>query len=227
MFDFEHSKSITKKWYIMFPRKALDMVILSILNNNPDGLTGYSIVKAMKEKFGTIGAPSPGTIYPRLKKLLVMGDIVGKDEEFKISSQGKQKLTQNIPGIIDNSREFMPMLYSILMRSLPYVERLNYLPDLSGFFEHPGHAHHRNFLDDSIFPEECQCTSDLSESLGRLQAIKDRLLRAKQEIQERLSARLQAIDDKIQFIDERIKECQAEKESRVKIPIEDGDSKTE
>jgi DNA-binding PadR family transcriptional regulator len=181
----------------------------------------------MKEKFGLIRAPSPGTIYPRLRKLLFTGDITGKDEEYKISPQGKQKLTQNVPDIIDNSLEFMPMLYKILMRPLPFGERMNYLSNISCFSEHSGHAPHRNFLDDSIFPEECQCTSDFSESIGRLQAIKDRLLRAKQEIQERLSTRLQAIDEKIQFIDEKIKECQVEKENRVKIPIEDGDSKTE
>lgn len=211
----------------MFPRKALDMVILSILNDNPNGLTGYSIVKEMKEKFGPIRAPSPGTIYPRLRKLLITGDITEKDDEYKISSQGQQKLTQNIPEIIDNSLEFMPMLYKTLMRPLPFGDRLNYLSNLSYFSEHSGHGPHKNFLDDSLFPEECQCTSDFSESIERLQRIKDRLLRAKQEIQERLNSRLQAIDEKIQVIDERIKQCQEEKESRVKIPIEDGDSKTE
>jgi len=210
----------------MFPRKALGLIILSILNDKPDGLNGYSIVKKMKEKFGPIAAPSPGTIYPRLGKLLEKGYIIEKDDVFQITDEGKQRVTKYIPDVIDTSLEFMPLLYRELIRPLPRDERLNYLPNLPFFPRHPGFPP-PNFLDALLFPEECQCTPDLSESMPRLQKIKDHLLKAKEEIQRRTDDQLKAIDEKIQLIDKQIKACQEEKATRVKIPIEDGDTHPE
>jgi DNA-binding PadR family transcriptional regulator len=222
MFDFEYSKSIMKKWYTMFPHKALAMVILSILNDNPDGLNGYSIVKKMKEKFGPIATPSPGTIYPRLGRLLEKGYITEKDDIYRITPDGQQKVTEHIPEVI-TSLKFMPSLYRELMRPLSRDKRMNYFPNLPFFAMHSGFSP----LDALFFPEECQCTSDLSESVSRLQEIKEALLMAKTEIQKRTDDQLKAIDDQIQQIDVKIKECREEKESRVKIPIEDGDAKPE
>lgn len=208
----------------MFPRKALGLIILSILNDNPDGLNGYSIVKKMKEKFGPVATPSPGTIYPRLGKLLFKGYIIEKDDVYKITDQGKERVTQHIPDVIDSSLEFMPLLYRELMRPLSRDERLSYLPNLPFFPKHPGFPPPRDFLDALLFPEECQCTPDLTESIPRLEKIKDHLLKAKEEIQKRTDDQLKAIDEKIQLIDKQIKQCREEKETRVKIRIEDGDT---
>ena len=98
----------------MFPRKALCMVILSILNENTEGLTGYAIVKAIKNKFGSTRALSPGTIYPRLRKLRRHGDIFEEGNLYVISEQGKSKLTATIPEIMEKSFEFMPRLFHTL-----------------------------------------------------------------------------------------------------------------
>lgn len=203
----------------MFPRrKALDMIILSILDNKTEGLTGYSIVKEMKKRFGPMRAPSPGTIYPRLERLKKKGIIVEKGNSYVISAKGKEKLTQTIPEVIDKSLQFMPMLYKVLMPPLPFRKRMNYFSDMCGC------TPQIHLLDETLFPD---LTPGLSKSIERLQEIKDRLIRAKQEIQERLNAELKGIDEKIELIDEKIKECQEEKKSRVKIPVEDGDLKDE
>lgn len=201
----------------MFPRrKALNLIILSILNDNDEGLTGYSIVKQMKTKFGPNRVPSPGTIYPRLEKLKHRGLIVEEGNTFKISSKGKEKLTQNIPEILDGSFEFMPMFYRTLMRPLPFRKRVHYLPDMACFSSHRGFTHQPDVFDSS-FP-------DISDSIPRLKDMKERLIEVKKEIEKRMKAELVAIDEKINRIDERIKE---EKASRVKIPVEDGDAGNE
>lgn len=205
----------------MFPRRALDLVILTILKDHPDGLTGYSIREKMKEKFPDMNVPSAGTIYPRLKRLSRKGDIEEKENLFLISAQGKDKLARNIPDVIEESMDFFPMFYKFLMRPLPFKSRMDYMSRGPPFFGYG--PQHKHIFDESIFPEDFICTADTDESITRLQAIKSRLLKVKTRIQDRLEGELQAIDDKIRMIDEKIKECEEEKANRVKIPVTDGD----
>jgi len=204
----------------MFPRRALAMVILTILKDHPEGLTGYSIREAMKEKFPEMMVPSAGTIYPRLKRLNRKGDIEEKNNLYLISAQGKDKLVRKIPEFINESMDFYPMFYKFLMRTLTFKSRMDYMSRDPPFF---GHGPHKHMFDESIFPEDFNCTADTSESVTRLQAIKTRLLKVKTRIQERLEGELQAIDEKIRMIDEKIQQCEEDKASRVKISVTDGD----
>ena len=103
----------------MFPRKTLDMIVLSILNETSEGLTGYSIVKEIKNEFGDERAPSPGTIYPRLNKLKFKGDIIEKGNLFFISPKGIRKLTRGIPDIID----FVPKLFKTILNPIAELKK--------------------------------------------------------------------------------------------------------
>ncbi len=194
----------------MFPRRALDMVILSILDEKEEGLTGYSIVKEMKKRFGPMRVPSPGTIYPRLSKLNRKGDITEKGKLYIISERGKEKLGKNIPDILEKSMNFYPMLHNVLMRPLPFKSRMHYI------------SHGPPSLGRATF-EELVNVVDLTESIPELEKIKKSLIRAKKRIQERMEARLKMIDEKIQIVDKKINQCEEEKASRIKIPVEDGD----
>ena len=194
----------------MFPRRALDMVILSILNESEEGLTGYSIVKEMKKRFGPMRVPSPGTIYPRLSKLNRKGDITEKGNLYIISERGKEKLGKVIPDILEKSMNFYPMLHNVLMRPLPFNSRMHYI------------SHRSSSIGRANF-EELINIIDLTESIPELETIKESLLRAKERIQERLTARLKMIDEKIQVVDKKLKQCEEEKAGRIKIPVEDGD----
>ncbi len=55
--------------------KTLDLLIISLLSQQSTPMTGYSIVKAIGKQFHPLTTiPSPGTIYPRLKKMEINGD---------------------------------------------------------------------------------------------------------------------------------------------------------
>ena len=201
----------------MFPRKALDLIILGILNEHKDGLTGYSLIKEMQMRFGPIRRFSPGTIYPKLKRLRHRGLIVDEGKIFKISAEGKQKLDQNVPEVIDNSIKFMPTFYRELMRPLTFQKRMNYFHNMTHFCDPSDCSPLRTFFDDSELPE----------SITDLKHIRKRLEKAKQEIRDRLKVELNMLDEKIAVIDKKITESQEEKASYTEIPVEDGDLNTE
>ena len=202
----------------MFPRKALDLIILSILNDNPDGLTGYSLVMKIKEFF-PITNVSPGTIYPKLKKLSDASDIKEHDKIYQITNQGKQRLQESTPKIIDDTLSFMPKLYKILIGTLPFNKRMNYMSDIPSCFNFgAGHEY-----DDAIFSKESVCTSNISGSLKELTAIKEKLEETKIRIQKQTKHRLQHINKRLKTIQQKIDECNQEKEQWTRIPIMEDD----
>ncbi len=95
----------------MFRGKALDAIILSILNSHPDGYTGYALVKEIARIFHPMNTPGTGTIYPRLKNLAERGDIQETDKYYTILDQGRQKINQNLHNILERSLEFLPTFY--------------------------------------------------------------------------------------------------------------------
>ncbi|MHA1745185.1 MAG: PadR family transcriptional regulator [Promethearchaeota archaeon] len=95
----------------MFRGKALDAIILSILNSHPEGFTGYALVKEIARIFHPMNTPGTGTIYPRLKSLLATGDIQESNKCYMILDQGKQKINQNLHDFLGKSLEFLPTFY--------------------------------------------------------------------------------------------------------------------
>jgi DNA-binding PadR family transcriptional regulator len=186
----------------MFPRKTLDLVILSILDKEPDGLTGYELVKQIKHKFGKI---SPGTVYPRLKKNKALGDISDVDEEnhFKITEQGQQKLQANIPNVMNKNLEFFPNLYKILVKSLPIPRQVDYMGFSPNFDIFEDFSHWDDYIKNYGF----------NKSLETLKKLKMRLEKTKNKI-----------EDQIKKVDEKIRSINEEKKEWTKIPISDGDS---
>ncbi|MFX1293949.1 MAG: PadR family transcriptional regulator [Promethearchaeota archaeon] len=208
----------------IFPRKALGLIILSILDEHPEGLTGYAITSEIKERFKPIREVSPGTIYPRLEKLKNKGIIIEEGKIYKISSKGKERLTEKIPEVIRKSLKFMPMLYKSLMRPLPFGHRMNFLSNMGSFFYNLDDSTHKNFFGDLMFPEDLQSKNGLTKSITKLQTIKKRLLHLKTKIKEIRDTELRAIDGKINLIDDKIIKYQNEKEDWKGVKIKDEDS---
>ncbi len=202
----------------MFPKKTVDLIILSILNDNPDGSSGYSLVMKMKKIF-SMAKISPGTIYPKLKKLTDLGDILEENKLYKISSQGKQRLQETTPKIIDDTLEFMPKLYKFLMNKLPFELRMDYFSDIPSCFNFAT----VNDKDETLFSDESVCSSNISNSLRNLKIFRVKLLSSREKTKKRMEARLNSIDSKLKEIDKKIEECLQEKKTWKKIPIEEVD----
>ena len=189
----------------MFPRKTLDLIILSILDEKPEGLTGYALVKDMNHKFGKIMKSSPGTIYPRSNRLKESGDI-SYDKNgnlFKITEQGRERLMEAIPNVMDSNIAIFPKLYKILMRPLSIKHRINYLGCAPNFDVFEDFPRWEKFI-------ETQGFYDSEETLIKL---KTRL----ENTRDKIEKQIKKVDEKIRLIGE-------EKKKWIKIPISDGDS---
>jgi DNA-binding PadR family transcriptional regulator len=196
----------------MIPRRALDLIILSILDQNEQGLTGYALVNKFKEYF-PISNISPGTLYPKLKKLNESGDISENEKIYLITEKGKQRLTQNSPKIIHDSIEFLPKLFKTLMKPLPFFQQLDF-PEFC-------HISDYRLLDDALSSDEFCNISNVSQSIQNLERMRERLEQEKKELSKRFKKQMEYIDKKIELIAKKAKECEDEKRNWTKIKIED------
>ncbi|QEE18008.1 PadR family transcriptional regulator [Promethearchaeum syntrophicum] len=196
----------------MIPRKALDLIILSILEQNPEGLTGYALVNKFKVYF-PISNISPGTLYPKLKKLNESGDISENSKIYTITDQGKQRLTENSPKIIHDSIEFLPKLFKTLIKPLPFLQQL----DFSEFWNFSDYG----FLDDFLSSNEFCSFSNISQSMENLERMKKRLEQEKINLTERFNKQMENLDKQIELIATKTKECENEKRNWTKIKIEE------
>lgn len=199
----------------MFPKKTLDLVLLSILDENPEGMTGYALVREIKQRFNPtfknypkeneeviVVSLSPGTLYPRSRKMIDSGDITLEKESklFQITEQGKRRLTEKIPNLMKYNLKFLPKLFRVLTRPLSN-QHSHYIPDF------------KDYIDNSIFshpvPDE-----DITRNIKELESLKKEMDETKNRTNEI-----------IKKIEERIVELIDQKNTRVKIKIEDGDNK--
>ena len=206
----------------MFPKLSLDLIILSILDEFPDGITGYALVEEFKKRFGKERALSPGTLYPRLNKLKSDSLIEDDGKVWKIKDEGKQRLEKNVPDVLSKSLEFMPMLYKFLMKTMPFPRRMD-------FMCHPMNAgdkvtcnHQPELFDAESIVVDLDLIPDEGKAIPRLEEIKQQLDRTKNAIEKRLRDQIEAIDVLLGTIDEKIQRCNAEKSSWKRIPVEDG-----
>lgn len=199
----------------MFPKKTLDLVLLSILDENPDGMTGYALVREIKSRFNPkiknypkeneeviVVSLSPGTLYPRSRKMIDSGDITLEKETklFQITEQGKRRLTEKIPNLMKYNLKFLPKLFRVLTRPLSN-QHSHYIPDF------------KDYIDNSIFSHSVP-DEDITRNIKELESLKKEMDETKNRTNEI-----------IKKIEERIVELIDQKNTRVKIKIEDGDNK--
>jgi DNA-binding PadR family transcriptional regulator len=158
----------------MFRGKALDAIILSILNTHPDGFTGYALVKEIARIFHPMNTPGTGTIYPRLKKLVDNKDIQeAENKHYKILDQGRQTINKNLHDFLGRSLEFLPTFY-------------------------------RFFSIDSIGASQCSTTVDSLERLNewktRLEQTKVDLKKQFTMMQTNIDTKIAKIEKKIQEV---------------------------
>ncbi len=214
----------------MLPRQSNDLIILAILYEHPSGLSGYSLVKEFKLRFGSKRALSAGTMYPKLKNLKRDGFIDTDEGEklFTITEKGRKELMEKIPGLLESSLDFIPKLYNVLMKTLPFGIRMDYISDFSRFFGCKGQSS-QSLFDESMFAEDVPVEvgitgiTGLDNSIEKLESIKEKLKQTKIRIIESKNQELNLIDEKIKSIDEKIHKCHDEKSNWKKISIDDGD----
>jgi DNA-binding PadR family transcriptional regulator len=198
-------------------------MIMSILDEHPEGLTGYAIIREIQSRFGPMRRISAGTIYPKLERLTGRGDIIEEGNLYKITSQGHERLSQKVPEVIESNIEFMPRFLDNLMHTLPFGHRMNFIRDKDQFFgKHDFYAAMHAF--DDILEKDPQTKTELGEMVSQLQKIKTRLEETKTRVQERVKARLSAIEEKMKFIDAKIERYQNSQENWKSIPVEKDDN---
>jgi DNA-binding PadR family transcriptional regulator len=197
------------------------------LNDSPQGLSAYGLVKEFREHFNTLWTPSAGTIYPLLKRLvkddLLTENIVEDTSIFVINEKGKVKLKENLPDTIQNSLESIPVAIKLLIKALPFPSRIRISAQSPWLFTKPDHC---GGMCDAFNIKEQICNFGQTNAIPRLEDLKTQLNRTKEDIKAWSDKEIQHIDAQIQQIDEQIKKINEEKKKWVKIPVEDGDSES-
>lgn len=206
----------------MFPKLSLDLVILSIMDDFPDGITGYALVEEFKKRFGKERALSPGTLYPRLNKLKVDNLIEDDGKVWKIKKEGKQRLEKNVPDVLSKSLEFMPMLYKFLMKTLPIPRRMDFMCHPTKDGDHVNCSPRPDLFDADSISVDLDRIPDEGRSIPRLEEIQQQLDDMKRSIEKRLQDQIQSIDSLLATLAEKIDRCHEEKSSWKRIPVEEG-----
>jgi len=180
----------------MWPsRQMLDVILLSLVKGEPIGLTAYALVKKLADLFKESASPSPGTIYPRLKKLVDSGDLTQPTENtFQITNKGAQFLAETIPRLFDDTQQFCSILSHSLLQPLPIPTRIQYL--------------HR-FGDSPIDFAEIETNwgiYDANHSIRDLETIKEHLLHLRDRIQSRTNHQLQKIETQIAILEKKLQD---------------------
>ncbi len=79
---------------VHLPKGLLEFYILSLLSTYP--AKGIELIETIRKKTNGMWSPSPGSIYPLLKKLEEEGFIysVSNDNRYVVTEKGKQKLEE-------------------------------------------------------------------------------------------------------------------------------------
>jgi DNA-binding PadR family transcriptional regulator len=84
-----------------FRKGELKLLVLELLQEQPRH--GYDVMRALKDRFGGVYAPSPGTIYPTLELLADLGLVAGVEQEGKrvytITTAGRRALEDQAAAI--------------------------------------------------------------------------------------------------------------------------------
>ena len=195
---------------------GLEILVLSIIKNAEEEISGYEIIQKINEKFGKIWKTSAGTIYPLLHRLNQRNFVESKeiiDENnrqkriYKVTEEGvkelKKVLEDNLPLSIETLGDY---LKTIIGTTLPSQETFD---KLACCFPFPFPESHHMDIDKQDFS---------LENIKRLERIIDRLTVAKM----RLSDRLDELDKRISNYKALQEELTRKREQNMKdIPIVD------
>jgi DNA-binding PadR family transcriptional regulator len=203
---------------VFIARESLDLMILSILDDNPSGMTSYELLVALKEKMKTASASkaiSAGTLYPKLQSLARAG-LISEDPSQKkwvISPEGNERLMTMVPDFLDKSLQFLPGLFRALTKTLSPIMRVKYYSPL---FHDTGHWQPDiDALLENLNPSDTEANI---ETLGAIKAQLDEAL-------EHHRTQMEAIEQLVAKVDEKIQECKELEKKHPKrlIPVEGDD----
>jgi len=113
-FSGHHGKRIT----------GLELLVLSIVKKNNEGITGYDIIQRINHEFGNMWSASPGTIYPLLnrlfeRRLIKVDEVIDKNNRKKkiyfITEKGKMELKQLVKKSLSSNLEVLTRYLKILI----------------------------------------------------------------------------------------------------------------
>jgi DNA-binding PadR family transcriptional regulator len=211
-------------------RQLIDSLILAILGQNPDGLTGYAVMKELEQALHPIPVPGTGTIYPRLDNLLEQGDLAKKGNLYILTDQGQAKISQDIENLLHNSVKNMRIFYKNLLSYLPLHTRSRFatiIPRNFQLFADLDQNGHTEFSKPifNIDSFKCNCTGHkIASSLDDLNLTKQRLIQAKTTIMNNVEREIKAIDAQIEMVEKQIQDLKGQTQSWKKIKITDADA---
>ncbi|MFW9828526.1 MAG: PadR family transcriptional regulator [Candidatus Thorarchaeota archaeon] len=193
---------------------GLDILVLSIIRNQ-ERISGYEISQEINKKFKPMWRASPGTIYPLLNRLDEKGyveseEIIDENNRqkkiYRITIQGEEKLKEILRDNFETSMNTLgDYIRTIVNAWLPHEK------DIKGVM--------------SCFPYHCspiyRKIDENDFSLGNIKRI-ERILNDLAYTKERLSARLNEIDNEINKYKQIIEDLKIKREKNTKsIPIVD------
>ncbi|MHA1675216.1 MAG: PadR family transcriptional regulator [Promethearchaeota archaeon] len=177
--------------------KTLDLLIISLLSQQSTPMTGYSIVKAIEKQFFPLAGPSPGTIYPRLKKMELNGDIQSNsDKSYSITDQGNELLQNSVKEIVDNAFSSWSIIYKSLLNNMSYPRRFKVMDKFGDFYG----------FNAKTIKQCCKFSEDLS--IEDLKTSKKYLEQVKKDIQEKSKKLLDDLDNNLAKLDELLEKKQ-------------------
>ncbi len=211
--------------------QTLDTLILSVIEQNNEGLTGYAVMKELGRLIHPIPVPGTGTIYPRLDHLEKSAFIHKRGNLYEITPQGKTQVEIMIEEIIKTNLKHTRVFFRSLMRQLPFDKRTQYVGKFPGNFnffsslseEKGQHPEERQpiFGQDSF---RCHRSTKISRSLDDLMLAQYELDKAKKTIKKVAKREIIAINQQLKLIEQQIQEINQKTKSWTKIPIEADDN---
>ncbi len=187
---------------------GLEIITLSIIKNSEkDGISGYSLMQEINEKFGGFRKATPGNIYPLLNYLSENGFVTMQEinengrlkKMYKITDKGvdelKKVLENNLQPSINKFGDFIKTVTKAMPRFLCFP-----FPDL------PSHC---------MIPEEKDSSSDY---MG-IKSILDQLKKTRDKLQKNL----EIIENQIKDYENRRKEIEDSEGKRIEITEDDSE----
>ena len=198
------------------PFSGLDILVLSIIRNRP-GVSGYEISQIINKKFKPMWRASPGTIYPLLNRLDEKGFV--DIEEFIDENNRQKKIYRITPQGIERLKEVLKDNFESSMNTLgDYIRTV-----VNAWLPHEKQI--KGVM--SCFPYHCAPIDreiNLEDFSLRNIKIVERIVNDLNYTKERISMRLEDINNEIEKYEEILKTLINKREANIKtIPIVDDD----